>query len=741
MNKRKNQQLNIRNKLFAAIAMLLVSSIMMVSTTYAWFTLSTAPEVQGITTTVGANGALEIALLPSDGSVTGISSDVGDSNQLWAVKNTTWGNLLSMTEKDGTDIYGLDDITLLPTQLLGSSGTETGTFVLNTNPLGRPAYGSDGRVSELKRDTSIGGREIITTTTGEGADATTTIDLGEDFVGNGAYGVRAVGVASGLTENQRVKNDGLSMISSGMSGAVSAASQSLSANGQALANIMLAKGLGAEDYVSHVPSLRKLIDSLSTSLAQIDNALKGALLVAASTVEDEATFNLAVDAINGATDIEAVIDAATSNNVTLPSGFQNIVDMRNALETKISGADSELTAIANNTTVTWGQILTVVDYLMDYTDGDVTLNGETISAILGKGTTDLAVLALDMKTNGAELVLGEDSGVYYDIHEIAGKIVASTQISVKVSDLPDEYQSLASAVADANGNINIPTTISTEFDGTPALSGAYAAANEMNPAGSAEGDTVAVLDVLYGYVLDLVFRTNASNSNLQLQTDAINRIYSDSTSANTMGNGSTITFTMPTVTDSDDTEEATDPTDASDATDATDATEATTADETDETTGTVDARTQAIVKGLLEGIRVVFFDPDTNEIFGIAIVTNVSINGNQMVGTLTLGNITSNGSIIEVSAVEEPSKTLCELSQNVAKKVSVMVCLDGNNIDNSNVLAENNITGTLNLQFSSDADLVPMEDINLKTGVEESVATSEPAAATDPAATTEPQAP
>ena len=59
--KQRKRQRDIKTKLMAAICMLLVSSIMMVSTTYAWFTLSTAPEVTGITTAVGANGNLEMA--------------------------------------------------------------------------------------------------------------------------------------------------------------------------------------------------------------------------------------------------------------------------------------------------------------------------------------------------------------------------------------------------------------------------------------------------------------------------------------------------------------------------------------------------------------------------------------------------------------------------------------------------------------------------------------------------------
>ena len=46
----------VKKKLMGAVCMLLVASIMMVSSTYAWFTLSTAPEITGISTSVGANG-------------------------------------------------------------------------------------------------------------------------------------------------------------------------------------------------------------------------------------------------------------------------------------------------------------------------------------------------------------------------------------------------------------------------------------------------------------------------------------------------------------------------------------------------------------------------------------------------------------------------------------------------------------------------------------------------------------
>ena len=174
MVKKSKRKQDIKSKLLAAIAMLMVATIMMVSSTYAWFTLSTAPEVQGITTNVGANGNLEIALSPLSGDASEISSAVGDYNLVWTDKNLTWGNLLDLSDAS----YGLGNINLLPAQLnLGSLGT---------NPLKTPIYGEDGRISTLEPNTYIGG-----TVAGE-----------EGYVVGGGYGVRVVGTSSSMTEYQ-----------------------------------------------------------------------------------------------------------------------------------------------------------------------------------------------------------------------------------------------------------------------------------------------------------------------------------------------------------------------------------------------------------------------------------------------------------------------------------------------------------------------------------------------------------
>ena len=124
-----------------AVALLLVISLTMVTTTtFAWMVLSFSPEVTGVTTTVAANGNLEIALAKPDGSLPGESA-IGDSfateGQSLANANLTWGNLINLNDP----AYGLDNLVLRPAQL--------NTALLLTSPLYGAEYGEDGRIIQL----------------------------------------------------------------------------------------------------------------------------------------------------------------------------------------------------------------------------------------------------------------------------------------------------------------------------------------------------------------------------------------------------------------------------------------------------------------------------------------------------------------------------------------------------------------------------------------------------------------
>lgn len=163
----------IRNKMMAATCMLLVSCIMMVSSTYAWFTLSTAPEVKNISTTVAGNGSLEIALMPASGNVLEIRSGTGTSSeskgQTAVTANTSWGNIVQLSDTS----YGLNNIKLVPSVLAASDeGIQLAT----------PIYGGDGRITTLSKI----------------AAALGTYDAANGkFAVNTNYGVRAIGATEG----------------------------------------------------------------------------------------------------------------------------------------------------------------------------------------------------------------------------------------------------------------------------------------------------------------------------------------------------------------------------------------------------------------------------------------------------------------------------------------------------------------------------------------------------------------
>lgn len=170
-SKQKDQMpAGIRNKLVAAICMLMVSCIMLVTSTYAWFTLSTAPEVKNITTTVAGNGSLEIALMPTTGLYSGISNGYSGTNWGGSVAVTTannsWGNIVTLSDAS----YGLNNVTLLPATLDEADLSKL---------LSTVEFGSDGRPYKLNANTSLATW-----------DATNNA-----FAASGNYGVRAIGTS------------------------------------------------------------------------------------------------------------------------------------------------------------------------------------------------------------------------------------------------------------------------------------------------------------------------------------------------------------------------------------------------------------------------------------------------------------------------------------------------------------------------------------------------------------------
>ncbi len=123
----------VRERIIASLLIFAFSIVMMTMSAFAWVTLSVSPEVSGVTTTIAANGNLEIALADDDGAAPGATM-IGDSNLTLAARNVTWGNFINLTDPS----YGLDQIVLRPAML--------NTSALATNPFYAAKYSADGRI-------------------------------------------------------------------------------------------------------------------------------------------------------------------------------------------------------------------------------------------------------------------------------------------------------------------------------------------------------------------------------------------------------------------------------------------------------------------------------------------------------------------------------------------------------------------------------------------------------------------
>ncbi len=181
----------------AAVAVLLAMSIaMMTSATFAWLTISRAPEVSGVSTSLAANGNLEIALVGPEGLKPG-ESQVGDSSaaegQSVAAANLTWGNLVNLSDPS----YGLDNLTLRPARL--------NTAALLTSPLYGAMYGEDGRITQM--NDSFGYATWKESYVNEFG-----VTIPGSFVVTPGYGVRAI--ASTTTEASEANARYLGMVSS-----------------------------------------------------------------------------------------------------------------------------------------------------------------------------------------------------------------------------------------------------------------------------------------------------------------------------------------------------------------------------------------------------------------------------------------------------------------------------------------------------------------------------------------------
>lgn len=624
----KNEQMqNLKKKLMSALAMFMVATTLMTTTSYAWFVLSTAPEVTGIATNVGANGSLEIALLNSETyeDMSLIRAGAGDSmvsNNPAA--NNAWGNLVDL----GYQEYGLSNLLLLPARLNVKANGDK--YMVDPGLLTVPTYGYDGRIVELTDNT------------------VSAIYQENAFLYSGGsqdYGVRAIGTSDALS----VQGSGLatakSIINTNINTAKNNAKNVLSANGSALFDIILQYSTNGGFNDTHRDTLMAMVDGLQTSLTDIDTALRqGLVAYAASKVTDETTFTAVKDRIlDTSKDLKTVLgDLAEVGEGTIPAEFNIWVDQLAEMQNDLNAANNDLAAMTSGS-YTWDDIKGVLNYIMNV-DG-VYINGQTFGNINADAL--LAASEIDM-------TLAPGSGIFADI-----------------ADFTDNYSHNMTYAGKA-------VTIATASAKSPKyLLALKAAVATLEPAGGGDTASALPLTATYGYALDLAFRCNAAEPDLVLQTNGIQRVYSDSESGSTQGGGSYMQFTS-----------------------------------TDE------SFTQEQRLKLMDAIRVGFVDSQ-GEIMGIAkpsITQAETVDGALKAPlylyTYTFEDLDNTGLSLVMGERLLTENKITDLTQNTAKAVTSVVWLDGDIVDNTMVSATEaaSLNGVMNLQFATSANLNPARD-------------------------------
>lgn len=592
MNATKRAQVpfGLRKKLMAATSMLLVAAIMLVSTSYAWFTLSTAPEITGITTSVGANGNLEIALLDNKTSkevhpdkadifadMSKITSGSGDSMDVAGKNlteaNITWGNLINLSDAS----YGLTSLVMYPSALNIVGET------LGAQPLATPTYGADGRVKQL--------------------DATTMTAVydGSAFTDNGIIerGVRAVGTADNVSPRQLVFRTAKSTALSMMDGAAAPVRSAFVQNKGQFMTLALSMQDGASATYTYeqVVAMKAIAEGVVKSLKNVVNAYANAGLATA------------------AADTNITDDAVALCNTQL-AGATTATQLKDALNTAgVHNYDSELTTLATQQ-ATAEEVVKAANALIALGSAKYEYDGTAFSYPTENptytGTQQGAVDELIVKptlggssyVKAYETVAGDDPSTG-DVTETSYEKELDLN-SGTITNVDTMYLTGGSvgnlAVYSGTYTIDYLDVLDmaafTLYGGAKGVPGNLATLKNTVSGLVEPGQTSAAttLTTTYGYIIDFAFRTNAATSNLLLQTEAVNRVYKDATAEDlaTMGHGSTATFEY------------------------------------------ADGLNQNQGEKLLDAMRVVFFDPDTNTILKGGRFTNIAAGSTGVTGDLKL---------------------------------------------------------------------------------------------------------
>lgn len=514
----------IKERIVAVALMLAMSIAMVGSTSYAWLTISRSPEAKGMTTTITGNGNLEIALVPSDGSLPGNSD--GSISDLLAT-NITWGNLVNLSDQR----YGLDQIALRPALL--------SSYNLTTSPLYGATYGADGRVSGTSEKYSFA--SYATAEDGSTYFAATTAL-------NPQFGVRAI---TSITYENISGNAALNALDAKITSAYGAAVQEYKAligtkSGYASDNdSMIIYGEGAT-AVRAIPALQNMLELYVQERAQnilgsytqnyngvvtymyyLIKAFQGVLekegeaLTSLANMQIYKTDNaLGTGYYASFEEFAAAYNAKNMHSAvkldSLTTFFANYNAVSNALKDNPNktddlydlamACDPQTVAAADRPSVTWSQLSGYVAVLAKIETVEIHHGNDIVKMnSLGSSISPLMNIAskANTDTNPATAVIGGGA-----LRDTEARIGAMLKESGVIMCINVNYLTVKKVYAYATTNVDPQAqTLSGKDQQT--------VANMTNAGAETQGDAVA--NDTYGMAIDLWVRTNVSDVILTLE--------------------------------------------------------------------------------------------------------------------------------------------------------------------------------------------------------------------------------
>lgn len=483
---------HMKERVVAVAVLLAISATMVISTSFAWATLSINPEVSGLATTISANGNLEIALSDIDGlepDATTVNDGVGDITQT----NLKWGNLVNLSHES----YGLDYLTLRPASL--------NTEALDISPMIAVNYSEDGRVQGYLKDFAFSNYN----------SSAKVFDVFETT----RYGVRAISsVTYSNAHAESFYNSQLDKITESME---NAKQQFAAIYGNttymntvtSLMGIHVSVLMGSDDIscLSYMTNLSKIMvdveevaDTVGQTLVDIANLYLYDELEEAGQAGSYASLAYELEDLKANNYNNAFVNKYSSKI----KGISNYVAMAKRVDNASAGMEN-----ARNTAdgdVLWNRDLkTVVSYMCDVNKATLkTSDGEyTTSQLAGSKSIAAGIL---LSSERAVAIIKE--GALKDLDQLLGEpvmVVEGVSIPVK---LPDDF-GYGMSGRTITLTVNVQTAAKAPYD----LPNAYGEAYTFAASATVGDRGTPVAADTYAMAIDFWVRTNESNALLMLE--------------------------------------------------------------------------------------------------------------------------------------------------------------------------------------------------------------------------------